>query len=119
MTYKYEQPAGKKYTVSIKEWNKVFAERGKWPLVKVEVYVQDNQAISHYVVSNTGKAIVLLLSPLLYIGGTISQGFPEAHKAFKDVMFNKSRGAFSSDVSYKKNKESWEKLMKLIEEHGK
>lgn len=62
MTYKYEEPDGKKYTVSVKEWNKVFAERGKWPLIKVEVYVQDDKAISHYVVSNTGKVIILLLS---------------------------------------------------------
>jgi hypothetical protein len=112
-SYVYKEPAGEKHIVSIRKWNKVFASRGAWPFVRVEVFFRDNEADCHYVVSPVCKAIILFGAPLFYLIGTVCVGFREAHEDIKDILFNKSRGAFSSDRCRKGGKD-WEKLMKLI-----
>ena len=114
MTYKYERPKGKHYKVSIKEWNKVFANRGRWPFVVANVYVDGEVAVIHFNISVFGKIFMLTISPLHYIVGTILYGCKDAHKSFLDVMFDKQRGKFSSDATYKRQEVSWTKLMKLI-----
>jgi hypothetical protein len=111
--YVYKEPAGEKHIISIRKWNKVFVNGGTWPFVRVEVFVRDTEADCHYVVSPIGKLIVLLGAPVFYLIGTFSAGFSEAHEDIKRILFNKSKGAFSSDRCWKGSKD-WEKLMKLI-----
>ena len=114
MTYRYERPKGKHYKVSIKEWNKVFANRGRWPFVVANVYVDKDVAITHYNISLFCKIFVLTISPIYYIVGTILSGCDDAHESFLDIIFDKERGGFSSDATYKSHEVSWNKLMKLI-----
>jgi|SRR5690554_7148843 len=111
--YVYKEPAGEKHVISIRKWNKIFANRGIWPFVRVEVFVRDTEADCHYVVSPIGKLPILLGAPLFYLIGTFCVGFSEAHDDMKDILFNKSRGAFLSD-RFRKGGNNWEKLMKLI-----
>ena len=111
--YVYKEPDGKKYTVSIRKWNKVFSKGGVWPLVRAEVFVREDEAECQYVVSAIGKIVVLLGLPIFYLIGTFSAGFREAHEGILDILFNKSRGAFSSDLC-KKGGRDWEKLMEII-----
>lgn len=117
--YVYERPAGVHYKVSIKEWGKVFAKRGRWPFVVANVYLEESFATVHYNISLYGKVFMWLLSPVHYLIMTFMYGYSDAHKGFLDCVFDKQRGSFSSDVIYKyrgkgKSSESWNKLMKLV-----
>jgi hypothetical protein len=111
--YVYKEPVGEKHIVSIREWNKTFAKRGRWPFVRVEVFLRDDEADCHYVVSLVGKAVIIIVAPLFYMIGTFIEGFNGAHKSVVRVLRDKHLGAFTSDRVYAGTKD-WEKLMKLI-----
>ena len=118
MTYKYRRPEGKLHKVSIKKWNKVFANKGRWPFVIANVYLQDDSAVVHYNISLFGKFFFWTISPLYFIIMTFLCGFPEAYKGFKGLVFDKELGQFRSDDFYKirnmKESEQWVKLMMLL-----
>ena len=118
MTYTYEIPEGELHKVSIKKWNKVFANRGRWPFVVANVYLQEYSAVVHYNISLFGKVFFWTVSPLYFIIMPFLCGFPEAYKGFKEIVFDKKLGQFSSDRFYKirnnQESEQWVKLMKLL-----
>ena len=121
-SYKYERPKGSYYRISQKDWNKVFAKRGRWPLTQVDCYIdyEKRRATVQYVISPVGKILMFTLFWVYYPVTTFLWGYKEAHKGFTDTIFCKQKGAFSSDKVYKvRNKQvslQWLKLMKLIEE---
>lgn len=113
--YKYKRPNGTLHKVSICKWNKTFTNRGRWPFIVAEVYLEEDSATVQFVVSKTGKAIVILLAPILYVWLTMLVGFPRTNEGIKQVLFQKKYGAFSIDRVYKSaNNESWDKLMGLL-----
>lgn len=120
MSYKYERPEGTLYKVSIKEWNKVFANRGRWPFVVSNIYLEKDKATAHHNISLFGKVFFWILSPLYFIIMPFLCGFPDAYKEFKGLVFNKELGQFSSDGFYRirndQESQQWIKLMKLIGE---
>lgn len=115
--YKYKVPEGSKHKISIRKWNKVFGKRGRWPFITCEVYLQDEIAHCHFVVSKFGKLFLLTAAPLYYIIGTLLEGASEAHRSYKRDLFDKEYGAFSSDVIFKGRGRSWDKLMELVWEN--
>lgn len=117
MSYVYKRPDGKLHKVSIKKWNQTFARRGRWPFVVAEVYLQEDSATIHYCVSIWGKLLFWALSPLYYVIVPFIVGFSEAHRGFKSTVFDKHRGAFSSDfIRRESSNDGWERLMRLIGE---
>ena len=118
--YKYKRPEGKYYRISIKEWNKVFGCRGRWPFVRVDAYITEDKIVTEYTLSTFGKCFMWTLSPVHYIVMSFMDGFPDAHKGFIRCVFDKKLGAFGSDVTYRVRKgevsSGWKKLMKLIGE---
>lgn len=115
MSYKYKRPEGVLHKVSIRRWNKTSTNRGRWPFIVAEVYLEEDSATVQYVISGVGKATVILLAPILYVWFTILEGFPETNEGIKQVLFQKKYGAFSIDRVYKNvNNESWDKLMGLL-----
>lgn len=116
MTYKYKRPEGKLYKVPMYKWSKVFSKRGTSIFITSEVYVSEDIAVIHYVVNLKGKAVLWLLSPLIIIYGTLCEGLKVSLKEFHRAVNAKRYGTFSSDICWKSNTESWDKLMKLIGE---
>ena len=114
--YVYKQPKGKKYIISVRKWNKSFAKRGRWPFIRVEAYVSENEAKVQYLVSPIGKFTIILLIPLLILIGMIEVGLKETLTVVYRQLFQKRTGSFSSDMVYRWQEESWSKLMKLIGE---
>jgi len=115
MSYEYKRPEGDKYKVSIREWNKVFPKRGTWPFVSVTVYVSGlTEATIEFTTSKTTKSLLVVLAPIFYLYGILVCGLSQAHKEYLDALFDRRRGAFSSDMAYNRDTESWRKLMKLI-----
>lgn len=113
--YKYKRPNGALHKVSICKWNKTFTNRGRWPFIVAEVYLEEDSATVQYVISGVGKATVILLAPILYVWYTMLEGFPRTNEGIKQVLFQKKYGAFSIDRVYKSaNNESWDKLMEVI-----
>ena len=112
--FKYKRPEGTLHKISIKDYNSQFASRGRYPFTTVEVYLEADQATLHFRPSLFGKFILLLLSPLFYVLMTIQHGYKETHTAFKDVLFDKRRGSYTTGRFYRKNLDSWSKLMYLI-----
>lgn len=120
MSYEYKRPEGKLYRVSIKEWNKVFGCRGRWPFVVSNIYLNEDKAIAHHNISLFGKIFMWTLSPLFFVTIPFLYGFPDALKDFKSVVFDKEKGSFGSDDFHKMRhgleSQQWIKLMKLIGE---
>lgn len=112
--YVYIKPKGVLLKVSISKWNKQFNKRGMWPFVVAEVYLQSDCAEVHYVTSKIGVVTMLILFPLLLIIGTLQCGIKETLHDLKRVLLQKKYGAFSSDMVYRKHKESWDKMMELL-----
>lgn len=112
--YVYKQPKGKKYIISVRKWNKSFANRGRWPFIRVEAYVSVDEAKVQYLVSPIGKLTIILLLPLLILIGVIDSGMKEVITGVYRELFQKRTGSFSSDMVYRGQEESWSKLMKLI-----
>jgi len=112
--YVYKKPEGKYYKISIREWNKEFANRGRWPFVVVNAYIKEESGIVHYNISIWGRAVMILLLPIIYLVGSLCYGFPETHRDFKRTLFDKKYGSFSSDQIYKRKDGQWRKLQKLI-----
>lgn len=106
-------PKGKRYNVNIREWNKTFSSRGKFPLTKVIVFVDDRGATSLYVPTLLSKAIYILLSPILAQAYFFTGQFDEFKKGMLDALFPLKRGACGCDYT-SRDSESWEKLSKLI-----
>jgi hypothetical protein len=123
MTYTYEIPEGELHKVSIKRWNKVFANRGRWPFVIANVYLQEYSAVVHYNISLFGKVFFWTVSPLYFIIMPFLCGFPDAYKWFKGIVFDKELGQFGSDCFYRihsrKESKQWVKLMKLLDKENK
>ncbi len=114
--YVYKQPKGKKYIISVRKWNKSFAKRGRWPFIRVEAYVSENEAKVQYLVSPIGKLTIILLLPIILPIGMIDSGLKGELTGVYRELFQKRTGSFSSDMVYKRDDESWSKLMKLIGE---
>lgn len=116
--YIYERPNGVLFKVCIKEWNKEFASRGRWPFVTVNVYLQGDEATVEFLPSKIGIVAFTLSLPILYIIGILGQGAKDTNKDIKNIYFAKKFGSFSSDKVYKvrNNKHSveWDKLLTLI-----
>lgn len=110
-SYKYQRPAGTRYVVNVAAWNKVFANRGRWPFITCHVFVDHGRGIAeiHFYYTWAAKVVVGLLFPVL----VLVDGFGTAAEAVKDCWFQKDRGIFSSDEAFSGSKE-WGKLMKLI-----
>lgn len=122
MSYEYKRPEGKLYRVSIKEWNKVFANRGRWPFVVSNIYLNEDRAIARHNISLFGKVFMWTVSPLFFTTIPFLYGFPDALKGFKSVVFDKEKGSFGSDGFHKirhgLESQQWIKLMKLIGEES-
>lgn len=114
--YVYKQPKGKKYIISVRKWNKSFANSGEWPFIRVEAYVSENEAEVQYLVSPIGKLTIILFLPLFLLIGVIDSGMKEVITGVYRELFQKRTGSFSSDMVYKREEKSWSKLMKLIGE---
>ena len=99
--YVYKRPTGKHYRVSIKNWNKYYGRRGKYPYVESNIYVDGDTAIAQHSISIIGKILLILFSPLIYTVNTLAGGIGETHSSFTDAIFDISRGKFSSDPIYK------------------
>ncbi len=110
-SYKFQRPAGTRYIVNVNEWNKVFGERGRWPLITCHVFVDHDRGIAeiHFYDTWAGKITLGILFPVLVLVG----GFEAAAEAVKDCWFQKYRGAFSADEA-SSGSDDWSKLMKLI-----
>lgn len=115
--YKYEIPKGKLYKVSIADWNKTFNERGTWPLIVAEVYLQEDRATVQFVRTKFTLFLVLALYPLWFLLGVLRAGVKEACDDLHGVIFIKKHGRFSSDMIWKnRGGDSWSKLMRLLGE---
>lgn len=112
--YVYKKPDGVHYKISIREWNKEFANRGRWPFVVVNAYIKADCGVVHYNLSVCGRITMILLSPLIYLAGSLCYGLPETHRDFKRTLFDKKYGSFSSDQIYKREDGQWQRLKKLI-----
>ena len=110
--YKYERPEGKLHKVSVREWNKVFGSRGIWPFIYVEIYVDGDTVISHYLYTIWAKLCITALYPIL----TICEGYRNANKKVYRAWKEKKTGSFSSDTLYRRHRDSWEKMERLIGE---
>ena len=106
-------PKGTRYNVSIREWNKIFAKRGKFLLARVIVFVDDKGATSIYAPTLLTKTICILLSPILAQAYFFTGQFDKFKKEMLDVFFPLQRGAYGCDYT-SRNSEGWEKLAKLI-----
>ena len=113
-SYVYVKPEGVLHKVSIRKWNKQFSKRGRWPFVVVEVYLQEDCAVVHYVTSKIGRTTMWTLSPLLLVIGTLQCGVKETLHDLKRALFQKKSGAFRSDMVYRFQEQSWDKLMELL-----
>ena len=109
--YQYKRPKGIKYNLSIKAYNSRFAKRGRYPFTSVEVYVEEDQAKIFFRPSLVGKGTILLISPFMYPLLIIKYGYEETHTAFKDVFFDKQRGAFTEERIYRRHELQWDWLM--------
>lgn len=109
--YKYQRPAGVRYVVSVNKWNKVFANRGRWPFITCHVFVDHGRDIAqiHFYHTWVGKAVTGLLFPVL----VLVEGLGAAVEDVKGCWFEKGRGTFSADEAFS-GSEDWIKLMKLI-----
>ena len=112
--YQYVIPEGTKYKISVREWSKMFGTRGRWPFVVCEAYVVEDRAVVHHVLSMWGLLFFIIMLPLVYLFGTVQQGFKETHRDYKRAIFDKKYGAFSSDVINAYRGTQWAKLSKLI-----
>ena len=109
--YKFQRPAGTRYTVNVNEWNKVFGKRGRWPFITCHVFVDHSKGTAeiHFYYTWVGKLVMGILFPVI----VLVEGFGEATKIVKDCWFQKDLGAFSADEAVS-GSEGWGKLMKLI-----
>lgn len=113
-SFKYKRPEGVRHKVSMKDYNAKYCNRGRKYLTFVEVFVTEDMATLHFRPTILGKIVLLLIMPILYVLLTLKYGYTEANTAYKDVIFDKSRGSFSVDVRYRKHPEDWEWLMSKI-----
>ena len=102
---------GTRYIVSVSEWNKVFASRGRWPFISCHVFVdyEKGKAKIHFYYTWVAKVVMGLLFPVL----VVTEGFRDAVKTVKDGWFQCERGAFSADSAVA-GRSDWDRLMKLI-----
>ena len=109
--YKFQQPAGTRYVINVKEWNKVFGNRGRWPLTTCHAFVDYGRGIAeiHFYYTWSAKIIVGLLFPVQ----VLVDGFSKAAQAVKDCWFQKERGTFSADEAFS-GSDGWNKLMQLV-----
>ena len=109
--YNFQRPAGTRYIVNINEWNKVFADRGRWPFTTCHAFVDRERGIAeiHFYHTWAAKVVMGLLFPVL----VMVAGFKVAAETIKDDWFQKERGTFPSDEAFSGSKD-WDKLMKLI-----
>lgn len=116
--YVYERPKGVLIKVCVKEWNKVFANRGRWPFVTANVYLQGDEATVEFLPSKVGIVAFTLSLPILYIVGILEQGMGDTNRDIKGVYFAKKVGSFSSEKVYKvrgnKHSSEWDKLLTLL-----
>ena len=112
--FQYKRPRGKRYLLDIRDYNKAFCTRGRYPFTTVEVYVAEDQADLHFRPSLFGKTLLMVLSPLFYVIMTVQHGYKETHTAFKEVLYDKQRGSYSTERIYRKNVENWAWLMKNL-----
>ena len=115
--YVYKRPKGKLYKVSIRKWNKVFNNRGTWPFVIAEVYLDGETASVQFVIGKVGYMLLILLLPILFVQGVLAVGVSETVDDIKSALFQRKYGSFSSDMLYKqRHKLHWNKLMEMIGE---
>lgn len=109
--YKYQRPAGSRHVVSIRGWNKTFANRGRWPFVTCHVFLDHEQgkAVIHFYATIWGKLFVTLMFPVL----VVLSGYRDAAEAVKCAWFQRARGAFSSDTAVA-GRSDWDKLLGLL-----
>ena len=112
--YKYKEPEGKLYKVSVTKWNKYFGTRGRRPFIKVFIWVNDGYAEAHYYYTIWAKLCVTFLYPLL----VICDGYKDANREVYRTWNNKKSGSFSSDYIRKiingKTSDEWRKLEILL-----
>lgn len=108
--YTYEKPSGSEYKISLKEWNKVFGNRGRPCFVYVVAYVDGDTIITHYYYRLLAKIVITLLYPLI----VVTDGYKDAGRQVKRSWFDKATGDFSSDITYRRHTDSWGKMEKLI-----
>lgn len=108
--YKYKRPRGDVYRVSMREWNKVFGNRGSSLFMYVEVYVDNDLIISRYFCNTLAKVYVTLLYPVL----VVCEGYKDAGETLRRYLFQKRLGSFSSDFTYRRHEEAWSKIEKLV-----
>lgn len=108
--YRYEKPEGDQYKISIRKWNKVFGNRGRWPFVYVKAFVKGDTISTHYYYTVWAKLFITLIYPVL----VVCEGYPEANKEVYRAWCQKKCGDFSSDITYRRHVEVWSDIEKLV-----
>lgn len=101
------------FNVSIKKWNSVFGNRGRYPFTKVRVFLSADSAEIHFVNTLIAKVFVLGFFPFFYIYGIIHAGHIESWEAIMDILFQESRKSFSKEISLR-GERNWDKLLELL-----
>lgn len=112
--YFYRKPEGKKYSLSVRDYNRNFAKRGRFLLTKIEVFTDEKQAVLMFRPSLLAKFIYLLTLPVLYPILSFIHGYREINSNYKDIFFDKSRGSYQEERFYRNDFERWAWLMKNI-----
>jgi hypothetical protein len=93
--YKYVRPLGVLYKMSVRQWNKSFAYRGRGTIA--ECYVTDEKITVFFMPALWARALLLMLYPIIII----IEGVANAKNTHCELARNinaRKYGAFSSDV---------------------
>ena len=107
---KYEKPKVDMYRASIRDWNALFGNRGRWPFIYVELYVSADNIESHYLYTVWAKLYITILYPILII----CEGYKDANREVFRVWNQKKVGAFSTDETHRHHSDSWAKMERLV-----
>lgn len=108
--------SGKVYRVSLRDWNKTFVKRGRWPFNTVYVEVYETKAVVKYIASRHGKFIMWALSPLFYLVFSFIYGLNDVHDSFKEYVFDSPEAPIGGQDTVVKGSKDWDRLMTLLGE---
>lgn len=112
--YEYKRPDGELHIISSSKWRKHFNTGGRSFTTCVEVYVNPDVIHVQYVPSKIGMTLFTLFLPFIFLLSLLDAGVKETVYEIKRQFTWRESGAFSSDIIWRRNSESWGKVMKLI-----
>ena len=116
MTYKYVSPCDRGFTklkVSRKLHNEMIPTRKKKPWISANYYHQHGTVEIEYLVTWWGKIVITLA---LFVPSLFWQGVPNTFKDIASLVFERSRGHFTTDTIYlwKEERDTFAKLRTII-----